>query len=114
MENVTIMSGATAPELVEAKERKELDIPSFITNNKAKHLKASNHAKSTTGSGDLHDKITEFVKDASDRERGIAEDLELILDTIMKYGAPDKIKLNCTMEYDSGSTRKNKVFTIKR
>lgn len=109
MDNTKVVPGAVAPDLT----KKELEIPSFVTNNKAKHVRVDRRKKSIE-SDELNSKIAEFVKDATEREKGIVEDLDLILDTIMKYGAPDKIKLNCTMEYDSGSKRKNKVFVIKR
>ena len=108
MADTKIVPGATAPEL-----NKEIEVPSFVSNNKARNLKASRHVKSIEAA-ELSEKITEFSKDASTREREIISDLELILNTIIKYGVPDKIKFNCRMEYDSDNTKKNKVFNIKR
>lgn len=115
-----VVPGAVAPELTQ-KER-EIEVPSFVSNNRAKQhdvkLAINRHIKSTvygcTDAMELEQKITEFSKDASTREREIVSDLELVLSTIMKYGVPDKIKFACRMEYDSDNTKKNKVFNIKR
>lgn len=104
-----VVPGAVAPELT----KKEIEVPSFVSNNKARNTKLSRHVKSIEAS-ELEQKITEFSKDASTREREIISDLELVLNTIMKYGVPDKIKFTCRMEYDSDNTKKNKVFNIKR
>ena len=102
MADTKIVPGATAPEL-----NKGIEVPSFVSNNKARNVKSIEAAE-------LSEKITEFSKDASTREREIISDLELVLNTIIKYGVPDKIKFNCRMEYDSDNTKKNKVFNIKR
>lgn len=104
-----VVPGAVAPDLA----KKEIEVPSFVSNNKARNTKLSRHVKSIEAS-ELEQKITEFSKDASTREREIISDLELVLNTIMKYGVPDKIKFACRMEYDSDNTKKNKVFNIKR
>ena len=100
--------GAVAPDF----SKKEIDVPSFVSNNNATQ-KSCRHSKSTTAE-ELSEKITEFTKDAFIREKEIVSDLELVLNTIIKYGVPDKIKFSCRMEYDSNNTKKNKVFTIKR
>ena len=104
-----VVPGAAAPQ----ETMEEINVPGFVTNGRARFTIATKKEPKEEGS-ELEKKIAEFYNDASSREKDIISDLELVLDTIRKYGVPDKIKFSCQMEYDSDGTRKNKIFKIKR
>lgn len=91
---------------------KEIEVPNFVQNNNAKKLMHRTKSKVHISAEDLSNEIANY--DATGREREIIEDLELILNTIKKYGVPDKIKLKCIMEYDSENVARNKKIIIKR
>ena len=106
-----VVPGAAAPQ----ETMEEINVPSFVTNGRARsRFTIATKEESKKEGSELEKKIAEFYNDASSREKDIISDLELVLDTIRKYGVPDKIKFSCQMEYDSDGTRKNKIFKIKR